>query len=342
MGSVPAKIRRKIPTLQRGSSGLRLSRFSLSSKCYVLFATCQVLYLIFLCIVILVDQASKLASSFAIAWILCALALLYFVIDGVRREDKFVLWASVSTHTAATGFLVYSAFDEAIRKSMGPKFEGLSLASGIEMSVMEVVLLVSAWQTQKTFGFFVFNRVGANPRLQKLYTTYRIFVSLLKLDFVISLIVCILASLLEDDVVSLALTLIAAGISLAMMIVGLYGVREEQREVVCMFWVFKLFMPGYIAYKLYDLRDDPVFDVLLASGAVSVILRLVLMVYTCKVTYGFGQGLRDEVFIPDVLNTSEGKTIDPGSGWASSPIKSAGCDNEGWISASDESFIAEG
>mmetsp|Transcript_24994 Transcript_24994/g.34883 ORF Transcript_24994/g.34883 Transcript_24994/m.34883 type:complete len:226 (+) Transcript_24994:125-802(+) len=193
---------------------------------------------------------------------------------------------------------------------MGRYFQQLALATGIETVVVQLLLIGFAYRVHDSFGWYIHRRVGPDLHLQKIFRVYNIFYSLLKLDFVVSLLICILASFLVLRELETILDAVALGVSFFMLIVGNYGVREEVRIIVYVFFLFTFILPSYIVYKLSSLYGSSEFGVFLISAFVSVAIRATLLTYTCKALGNFGQGLREYVFIPASIDDAESKVID--------------------------------
>mmetsp|Transcript_40061 Transcript_40061/g.64246 ORF Transcript_40061/g.64246 Transcript_40061/m.64246 type:complete len:347 (+) Transcript_40061:61-1101(+) len=303
------ELRRFIPTLERAETHV-IKKLSNESKFYVMLVGFQVLYLCAVCTLILLDHETRDADAYAIIWIVSATAMLYFVFDCVKREDHFTLWTSVIVHGVVMGYAIYVSFDASVKASMGSYFQQLALATGIETVVVQLLLIAAAYRVHDSFGWYIHRRVGPDLHLQKIFRVYNIFYSLLKLDFVVSLLICILASFLVLRELETILDSVALGVNFFMLIVGNYGVREEVRIIVYILFVFSFILPSYIGYKLVSLYGNPDFGVFLISGFVSVVIRATLLTYTCKALGNFGQGLREYVFIPASIDDAESKVID--------------------------------
>ncbi|GAB5370365.1 hypothetical protein AAMO2058_001486400 [Amorphochlora amoebiformis] len=270
------RLKRKIPTLDGNyvEAGQSLRKIPRSAKIFLGFVTFQVTFLIAICVIIFVDHHSRDAEALAVTWIVSALALEYFVIDTLKREDELVLAIAFSTHVVVSGYALYAAFDRTERESMGPTYQKLALAVSIETSIASVLMLFGSWNVRSHFGWFLHNRVGVDPRLQQLYKTYNMFHSILKLDVVVSTVVLTLSSFLVLQGLELILDIGALVITILFFVVGYYGVREETRAVVYIFISFCFVLPVYIVWRLFELRDSDSFGILLVAGFVSVSIRL--------------------------------------------------------------------
>mmetsp|Transcript_52 Transcript_52/g.118 ORF Transcript_52/g.118 Transcript_52/m.118 type:complete len:412 (+) Transcript_52:141-1376(+) len=303
------KLRRIIPTLERQECDFK--KASKESKLFLVVITLQILYLCAICLVILLDPtASRGADAYAVIWLICGIATLYFAVDCVGREDSFTLWLSVAVHCIVPAYTWYIYFDPEARDSMGSNFKELLFPTAVEATVIQVATTIMAWKAYNTFGWFVLARVGARTNLQRMFTTYNIFYSLLKLDFVASFMIFVLAFYFILEGLEIALNLIALGASLVMLIVGNYAIREEVRLMANVFILFCSVLPIYIGYKLYDIRHREDFPVFVASASVCICIRISLLVYVFRCIRNFGQGLRDYVLIPESIDDIKSKIID--------------------------------
>lgn len=314
MGARLGRLRREVlPTLERESSGASWNRLSVASQVLLVAVTAQAVFLLAVCGVVFSDHASKSADAYAIVWSLCAVSLVYFVAEGVSKEDPFSIWVPVATHLLATG---YAALIElrgsGARSSMGPNYRFASLGVLIWLAVFQVAFFGLAWSAQQSFGYHAYRRVGGDPRLQHMYGDYTRFSSLLKLDFIVSAIVCTFAMLLYLSPLEASLDVVSLAASLFVFVFGMYSVREESRRAVAIFITFLAVLPAYIVVKLVEFYGNSGYWQLFSACVISLVTRACLLAATLKTMKNFGLGLRDQVFTAETagLNRAESKLLD--------------------------------
>lgn len=300
-----------IPTLKREESGLELKKVSLQSKIFASVVLAEVAFLSAIAIIVYQSSHSREANAYASTWCVGALALAYLLRESVLREDAFLLWAGVASHMAVPGYALYIEFNPSSKANMPPIYANrLSVIVAIVTSAMQVALIVSGYFAADSFVWYLYKRVGGDRRLLGMYKTYNVFVSVLKLDFIIAVVVLVLASFLVLGSLETLLDVIACVVSFVALICGYYGVREESRLATSLFGLFLLVLPTYIIVKLVQLQDDPYFGTILIAGCWSLSVRSFLFYRLYRAVQNFGLGLRDTIFV--AMNSARHESKDSG------------------------------
>ncbi|XP_035206033.1 uncharacterized protein LOC118181064 [Stegodyphus dumicola] len=149
----------------------------------------------------------------------------------------------------------------------------------------------------------IYNTVGANSSLQKACRMYYICSSLLKFDLQLQLSMVILV--MARGVIDMSLrqkVILASGvpISFLVFILGVLGLRYENKTLMVLFYILGLLEPIYIVYKFYwtanfEDSDNATYDSTFACGYFALVIWVCLIISTVYfILYGFGKGLKEK------------------------------------------------
>lgn len=146
---------------------------------------------------------------------------------------------------------------------------------------------------------------GADARIGALYEEFRIFLSLLKIDFVMFGFLLLLAKafMLKTDSPEFIVGATSAGVAVLWSFLGWLGVVSEVKPLVYLFMLCSLLQPGWVAFKLWRVEEHPSLlpqQIALWQfamiGGLFVLTRCATIYMTHRCFRNFGQGLREGVF----------------------------------------------
>jgi len=160
---------------------------------------------------------------------------------------------------------------------------------------------VLGWLTFKAFGWKIYHKIGANIVLQSIYRKYQIFVSLLKIDLLFGTGLVLGIGLFQlDDGFSFYVDLTMLPISIGWAILGLFGVRHEEKISMGLFLSFAVLEPIYIVWKAIGwIHATPTsmgvyaFSIIVAAASVALFVRACLVCFAIIAYANFEKGLKD-------------------------------------------------
>jgi len=193
--------------------------------------------------------------------------------------------------------------------------------SGLQNNVVEWVILIVAvvgGLLHTILAFFVFKSFSeyrfdhltpvlqGNEKLRGLFSWYECWGSLLKQDFVLSLIVITMGLFffLDTDPIIISLVILtASGVG---SMCGHMGVKLEDKRIMIAFFCFTPILPAFLFYD-WDIfaaqtpssRGLPL-PVIFVIGILFIIFRILLIIMSVfLIVKIFGNGLKEQVFDPE-------------------------------------------
>eukprot|EP00475_Leptophrys_vorax_P015269 TRINITY_DN21641_c0_g1_i1.p1 TRINITY_DN21641_c0_g1~~TRINITY_DN21641_c0_g1_i1.p1 ORF type:complete len:382 (-),score=79.78 TRINITY_DN21641_c0_g1_i1:65-1210(-) len=248
------------------------------------------------------------AREFALIVIYVTIALVFFAIDAVWLGSVYEYHNSVFTSIVLTTYVMYSFFI--------PN-KNLNIPTGVEISwaactgLFQLGFIAGFYFMGKSFIFRAFRQVGANQEMQAMFKTLLICESLMKIDAIVAFLLMLMSFLYLDNWSSIAgITIAAAMFTIAWTVSLFSSIRREDKCLMTSVFVCCVFQPGYVIYKLVDLRVNPNhystvvtgggvrgFEEFLIIGIWFVINRIALMYFAWRSWANFGKGLRNKVFL---------------------------------------------
>jgi hypothetical protein len=147
---------------------------------------------------------------------------------------------------------------------------------------------------------------GADARIGSLYEEFRVFLSLLKIDFVMFGFLLLLAKafMLKTGSPEFIVGVTSAAFAVLWSCVGWLGIVAEASSLVFAFICCSLLQPTWVAFKLWRVEEHPgilppqiaLWQFALISS-MFVFTRCVTIYMTVRCYKNFGQGLREGVFL---------------------------------------------
>eukprot|EP00300_Choanocystis_sp_HF-7_P010135 c16801_g2_i1.p1 GENE.c16801_g2_i1~~c16801_g2_i1.p1 ORF type:complete len:334 (+),score=69.85 c16801_g2_i1:186-1187(+) len=237
------------------------------------------------------DQKKRTARTvYAILLIVSLVFFLIFAWDGVLNENSIQL----------VTFLFFSALMTvyAFVQLVGDFSNALLIAQFLVLFLGELGIFVLGYKVYSEFGWKVYKKVGADPRMRSLFRIYLILMTLTKLDFALAIILIAqnTAIALKPSDPEFGLNIAAILLVFALSISVALGARMESNPLMYIFFALSPLEPAYIIFKIVRLATVPRFSKLprtqlITSGVVAIILRIILVVIAFKSKQNFGKGL---------------------------------------------------
>ncbi|KJE88978.1 hypothetical protein CAOG_00542 [Capsaspora owczarzaki ATCC 30864] len=258
---------------------------------------------------------------YAVLYLCAVVYSIYFAYDALSRENIIQVFAFLFLNALYTMYgivqifqfrdvnLIVSGVDTGDRP--WGTVDSLAVACTCVLGVLTIIFAVISRQLFKEFGWRIYKKIGADPRIRSMYRTYQIYLMILKVDLATVVIFLIqhCAVLLQTDDYEFIMSIIAIPVIIAIIIFAYWGARKEKRAVIVFFIIILLAALAYFAFKFYrfNTKSCPICEVEIASGAVqsfvfleifsaiNFLLMLATLVISCLVMAHFDKGLLEHL-----------------------------------------------
>ncbi|MES1910090.1 MAG: hypothetical protein MHM6MM_002749 [Cercozoa sp. M6MM] len=276
-------------------------RLSVTSRLFLFLAVLETVMLAVIALVVLFHGNAASTSDivfYTVMSLFVVLCFLYFAIDGIARENKFQLVASVAASYTIALFVAWLAFDD----DNTDIFKG-ELYATASFAVLYTLLLVPVSQS---FGWRVFKKVGGDLATQRHYEMYMRFTSVLKFNLEISVVLASLVFFfLLRELWRILLYASAMFILVPWVMIGITGVRTESKKQMWLFGLLGLVEPVVLCvigltFDFDTVDSDRVTPTqFLTTGALALVFRVLSLVLAVLCTRNFDKGLREVAFQGD-------------------------------------------
>jgi hypothetical protein len=163
---------------------------------------------------------------------------------------------------------------------------------------------MAAKRVWDSFGFFTWKIAGGSVQLKEMYNRYRIFLTLIKFDMFVAVVLFFLVSvyLINTHQADFYLGILSLLASVVFLVVGWYAITKERKGTLAAFFGLSLLQPAYIVFKSWSIEAQPQYvpaNVTLTQfavlGSLSVLLRVAVVVSAWRCYKDFGNGLQQTV-----------------------------------------------
>ncbi|KAJ3159132.1 hypothetical protein HDU86_002034 [Geranomyces michiganensis] len=191
----------------------------------------------------------------------------------------------------------------------------LLLAIPIILGVFSAVFALCAYKIYLEFGWRMYKKIGADPKMRDMYRTYQIFLTFLKLDlfFALGFGVQFLVLVIQPSDPEFGITIAALPVMLAVFALAAYALKREDVWMMRAFCVGLLAAMAYFVFKLVriyqrkakyaDTKHYLTFFACLSLAVVFCTLINAIMCYR-----NFGQGLKQHILITRQQSKSAGSS----------------------------------
>jgi len=230
---------------------------------------------------------------------------LYLAFSGILTENKYEL---IAFYVAAFLLGMRVALDYLWRDEdcVQSGLLGVCITSIVLVGVLYIFYLCLGYTIIKQMGWKFFREVSSEVELRQLYIQYQGFLSCLKLDFqmvIVILFTGLFYSGIGNFESGVILAICMSVLEVFWEILGYYAVRKEHVILFRLFITLGLILtPSYTTVYLIHFYSSPVtfdgvFTKFLIMAGLSVTNRLVLSYFSIQVYRNFNKGLRPKLFL---------------------------------------------
>lgn len=114
-----------------------------------------------------------------------------------------------------------------------------------------------AFKLYLEFGWKIYKKIGADPKMREMYRWYQIFLMMLKLDLFFFIAFCaqFLYLVLQQNDPEYALTIAALPIAVIIIVLAVYGLKREDKLIMIVFMFGLLLAIAYFIFKLVRIQQ---------------------------------------------------------------------------------------
>lgn len=262
------------------------------------------------CSILIASQSHYDNLSFPLVLILVinCIFLVYYMLNGIINEKEYDLYIGYVT----TFFIIIAtcSFEFAIHFFYG-QITAIKLARLMLCFTTFPISIYLICKIANEISWTEFKIVGASELFQDIYRQSGYFVSLLKVDF--QLTVCALIMEFREgplDIHSLniqSIVLISLGIPFCLLfaIIGYKALRMESCKLTIIFTICHILIPIFVVYQIYEIYLLPgekkaknyiIIYSSLVFDAICLLSKGVLVIETHYITRNYNQGLKERAF----------------------------------------------
>ncbi|CAH1783840.1 unnamed protein product [Owenia fusiformis] len=287
-------------------------RFSSLHTMEILFLTVSILNLlatvgltVYRLYVVISSDPKSADFTFCILLLVNAAFCVFYVIHGLVRERIYELYALIA---ALVAVVIYCVVEYSVNAEGRTTVKLIRLIAACVLVPLNIGLAVAV---AREFGFLEFRIVGASAAFQYMYRQAALFSCLLKFDLNVNFSFIVLALQDGTNLSVLEVVTLATGLpySLLWVIMGWVAMRKELQWLIWVFAVLSILTPAYVIYKIVFIYNQDFTAIQsnlkviefasLAVGALSLIVRFVLLCELVVVYRNFGKGLKQRAFGDD-------------------------------------------
>ncbi|KAJ3171172.1 hypothetical protein HDU88_008208 [Geranomyces variabilis] len=276
------------------------------------------------------EGPTKGIPVYLIIFIGAQIFLIYLAADAIWHENTIQMIASVMFNACVCFYSIFqyvqmiglvrtqpktTAGPVQISESDESTLRHLLLAIPIILGVFSVVFALCAYKIYLEFGWKMYKKIGADPKMRDMYRTYQIFLTFLKLDlfFALGFGVQFLVLVIQPSDPEFGITIAALPVMLAVFALAAYALKREDVWMMRAFCVGLLAAMAYFMFKLVriyqrtakyaDTKHYLTFFACLSLAVVFCTLINAIMCYR-----NFGQGLKQHILITRQQSKSGGSS----------------------------------
>lgn len=172
----------------------------------------------------------------------------------------------------------------------------------VVISLFEIVYIWLALKLYHQFRWSIYKYTGADIAVQRIYRSYHIFLLFVKLDvfFFLGFALQFLLLVLREQDLEMGLTIFAIPITMIILYMGYYAVKNEKEIHMRVFLVTLVLALIYFIFKITRIYTDPkrkteyekIRIFLTTFAALSVVVTVMTLIYGYMCWRNFGKGLK--------------------------------------------------
>ncbi|OZJ03082.1 hypothetical protein BZG36_03904 [Bifiguratus adelaidae] len=195
------------------------------------------------------------------------------------------------------------------------RVRGYLIAVSTVIAACELLYIYLGGRLYQEFGWRIYKQIGADPEIRTMFRWYQIFLLLLKLDlfFLLSFSIQFLVLILHAGDVEFPLTVIALPVTCLVLLLAVYAVRHESRQLMFAFFCGLALGVAYFIFKLYRIYDPTQYakyrytkDFLTLCASISLVLLALTGLNGVRCYSNFDRGLKSHLLrdAPAVVYTN--------------------------------------
>jgi len=278
-----------------------LKRVPKSGKMFLAVAVAELIVVLVVQIMILMNPGQNPNDrEYAIIFFISLFFFLLFAFDGVLNENMGMIVAFALDALIVAGVSIFAFLNDTYYS------DGRELNILVQMIISIICVIIYGtlcWFIYLAFGWKIFMKVGHDKEMRDRYKTYQVFVTLMKFDIQLGVILVSMAGLflLSADKSELGLVIGAMIVTVVWAFVGWYGTLKENLNFLYFFYAMATVEPAYVIYKIswtfiyFDRFTNIPIRLIIAAVVIALLSRILLLVFNYKCILNFGQGLHSYI-----------------------------------------------